>query len=413
MVAKGQERGWRNGGLGKGNRKPFFSWKKLRKKIRNKKMERAVQRNLKVTGALKEKVVRKLGMAFYQIPWLHPSVCETQLVQVMQWLRESSSSLSVPSESETIRRMMEKEQLVIDRLLGQTAERWKEGAWKGRPWRVVDFGGGNGWFGAAVAMRWLMHRRGGEEEEEVEVWVIEPEDTSQQPLEFRESAREGRRWVRERLEEEKLDDRISMRYLTWNGCCVVEMPSMSVDLMIFRVSLHHVMDGYVREQAMRECERGLTRTGVMWMKEHDVSRADQQANADLSHFLYEIPRILERSRTTLELWVDIAHYLEVRGKMWYWSKNEWKKQWTEMGSGWLRWVVDLQRDGTVVDARTKDVTNYSYLFWQVWVVDTTNWKEKELEKQKQTIQFYQWKVIQNQQETVTTAERARKRKMTW
>lgn len=281
--------------------------------------------------------------------------------------------------------MIEKERKVIESISQKTCmtrNRWfVANEWFGteeRPVRILDFGGGNGWFASLLAME-LQNERKRQNNSScyVEIYVVEPEKTGDQSSDFEETAssREEQQWIEEwigkdRKEEDNKKYDISIRYLTWNGICIVEIPTGYIDVVVCRVSLHHMETGLTRDCAMNECNRVMHVDSQLWMKEHDGERLDCRKNADLSHVLYLLPRwvrglaIEEDQRVIQEMMDFVDHSFELD----YYGKDEWRRRW-DMFS--LSCVADLGRFGEQqVESRREgdkeDQHNYSYLFWHIY-----------------------------------------------
>lgn len=252
--------------------------------------------------------------------------------------------------------------------------------------KVLDFGGGNGWFGALAAV--FVAKRFGLAE--VDVYVVEPEaGTEKLASEFGETAQEGQEWVREWIREQQMDHCIHLFYIQWNGICVVELATDSVDLVVFRVSLHHMESGCTRPRAMDEAFRVMRPDGQLWIKEHDGARRDQQLHADLFHFLYLLQRWTRQMRqggfggNDLELRAEVAHYMDYSGRNYYLGGLEWKEEWASISEGRLKCVGTYDRYG----GRSQDPHNYSHLFWQVYeeVFETEAWSATQRKAKEQEI----------------------------
>ena len=297
---------------------------------------------------------------------------------------ESLSSFIRPGlqESASFHSILEKEKDVVQQLLqGWQPPLHHQHHDEDRPFRIVDFGGGNGWFGALVALQ--CYRQSPEQKQAVEVWVIEPERRNQ-TAEFAESSdTHARNQVRHWLSREWPDfERVlHMRYLSWNGLCIVEMNNHSIDLFLFRVSLHHMEPSAVREHAISECIRGLKADGQVWMKEHDGSRHDQRMNADLSHLLFQVPRWagFARQGNKQRMMAEIAHYLDHEKHLCYYGKSDWEQLFSVLSDGKLHKCLDANRHGVVEKGKkgSSDPMNYSYLFWHVYQFASSSTEKKD------------------------------------
>lgn len=291
---------------------------------------------------------------------------------------------------------VEKEITVVDGLLNSSQSsliaEFQQNDFLGtyeQPFQIVDFGGGNGWFTSLVAVRlqnWLVTHFPFRTELHVNIICIEPENKKDQPTDFQESAEssESREFVKIWIARNP-NCVIDIRYLTWNGLLVYEVTTGKSDLVVFRVSLHHMTRGRERFFAMKEAIRFLKLDGHLWMKEHDGSRVDQQLNADLSHLVYMIPRwvrklVFDNVSGSTEVMQEIMDYIDFSRSLDYQGKEEWKQSWSFLSDRYLVLHQELNRFGTppmytnttTLSTKTQkqqlltDNNNYSYLFWHVY-----------------------------------------------